>query len=65
MGLYFNTSPKIKAVERTKDKLSYNVVHDNRKPKFKVINDLAPETNLQWPDGFLYNDTILYNWKYW
>lgn len=28
-------------------------------------NETQEESNLQWPDGFLYNDIILFNDKIW
>jgi len=64
MGMYFNVAPKIKLSERNNDK------SDRYVPEQKEINihkkiDVAPESNLQWPDGYMYNPTLLYNWKIW
>lgn len=64
MKTYFNVAPKLVLKERNSDKSARYVPKQKEIHEDKKI-DVAPESNLQWPDGYMYNSTLLYNWKIW
>lgn len=61
-----SVSPRIYLSERTGNKLSRNIPEN-----ITIVNIInynvapVPLNNKQWPDGFMYNETLLYNFKVW
>ena len=64
MGTYFNVAPKLVIKERTGKKI-HRYVPEQKDIHIDQQIVVAPESNLQWPDGYMYNETLLYNWKIW